>query len=140
MTTQINAVTVDQLQTFDTARLMEVNAEIEFGTTDTQAKTKGEIPKWIASVAVSYVGNFGKRVNEVIEVKIASMSDPGKDVTPFNPVTLNGLRMFVQPKTNKDRQMIPGMTQSFSAESITDNAATGSKQTPKTAAPVGGES
>lgn len=138
MSTQINSVSIDQTQTFDTVRLMEVNPEIEFGTNDTQAKTKGEIPKWVASVAVSYVGSFGKRVSDVIEVKIASPSDPGQGVTPFNPVTLNGLRMFVQPKTNKDRQMVPGMTQSFSAESITDNAATGSRSK-AAAATAGGD-
>lgn len=139
MATQVNAVKIDQGATFDTVRLMQVQAETEFGNREVQAKTKSEIPKWVASVAVTYTNSFGKEVAEVIEVKIASMQDPGKDVTLFNPVTLNGLGMFVQPKVNKDKQQVPGMTQSFSAESITDNAATGAKQAPKSAA-VGGES
>lgn len=139
MATQINSVKIDQQSTFDTARLMQVQPEMEFGSKTDQAKTKDDIPKWVASVAVTFTNSFGQQVAEVIPVKIASMEDPGKDVVPFNPITLHGFAMFVQPKTNKDRQQVPGMTQSFSAGSITDNAATGVKSAPKAAATTGGD-
>jgi len=115
---------VDATSTFTHLMLLSVEPKMKFKSDTDQECTKDGVPKWEAQIAAGF-RQFGKTVNEVIRVGIASAKNPGDGLTPGTPVQLVGMEVGVIEKQTQDGRPI-GFQVWYRAEQIRPIAATGS--------------
>lgn len=93
---------VDQAATFATCVLLSIEPKLVFGSA-AQDVTRDGTPKWEAQVAAGF-RQYGRVVNEVIKVGLVSATNPGDEVSPYQPVELIGLEIGFMPKEAKDKE------------------------------------
>jgi hypothetical protein len=88
--------------TFASSFYMACAPRIKYGTTEQDVDASG-LPKWEASVAVTFTAERGMRpVSEVIRVVIPATTDPAKDLPPGSPVDFADLRVGVSAAEAKE--------------------------------------
>lgn len=113
---------IDQAATFTHLMVLSVEPKLKFGSDTDQECTKDGMPKWEAQVAAGF-RQFGKVVNEVIKVGIASAKNPGDGMAPGTPVQLIGLEVGVMEKQTKDGRPV-GFQVWYRAEQVRPTSAT----------------
>jgi len=91
---------IDQAATFAQVMVLSVEPKLAFGA-DKQDTTKDGTPKWEAQVVAGF-RQFGRTVNEVLKVGIASHVNPAEQVQPYTPVQLVGLEVGVMERSGKN--------------------------------------
>ena len=78
-----------------------------FGQPGTQERTRDNVPKWTAGVAVSYhpdpAGGMTPSA-EVLNITIVSDQDPGASCPPGTPVGFDGLRIGISVPEQRERK------------------------------------
>lgn len=90
---------IDQAATFAQVMLLSVEPKLAFGS-ERQDTTKDGTPKWEAQVVAGF-RQFGRTVNEVLKVGIASHANPADRVQPYTPVQLVGLEVGVMERNGR---------------------------------------
>jgi hypothetical protein len=92
---------IDQAATFAQVVLLSSEAKPAFGSADKQDTTKDGTPKWECQVVAGF-RQFGRTVNEVLKIGIASHRNPAEQVQPYTPVQLIGLEVGVMERSGKN--------------------------------------
>lgn len=92
---------IDQAATFQHVVLLQSDPKLAFGS-EAQDATKDGLPLWTVQL-VAAQEQFGKTVNEVLKVTVASPKNPSDGVPPFAPVRLHGFSVGVMASTRKDK-------------------------------------
>lgn len=93
---------IDQGQTFTQVVLVDVEPKTAFGS-DKQDATKEGVPLWTVQLMAQQL-QFGRKVNEVLKVTVASKADPSDGIPPFAPVRVHGFSVGVMASTKRDRE------------------------------------
>lgn len=113
---------ISATETFTHLMVLSVEPKLKFGSDTDQECAKDGTPKWEAQVAAGF-RQFGKVVNEVIKVGVASHKNPGDGLVPGTAVQLVGLEVGVMEKQTKDGKPI-GFQVWYRAEQIRPTSAT----------------
>lgn len=112
---------IDSAKSFSAALLMGSAPKTAFGSKTGEIAVNAEgVPQYRVQVAVTYLpGPSGRTASEVIDITVASHTDPAKDITPGTPVTLDGFYCGVSnPEVRDDGKGVRGGKVWFSASAV----------------------
>jgi len=114
---------IDQAQTFESVMFLGCEPKTAFGDPYRQETTKDGQAKYTAQLAARF-RQFGRTVNELINVGLVGDTDPCEGMTPGTPVELVGFEIGVMEKRNRDGQ-VTGVQVWYRCQEIRPIAATG---------------
>lgn len=100
---------IDQAASFAAALLMSSAPKDRFGEPGRQDTASDGTPKWAVQVAVTFTSQNGiAPASDVLAITITSPSDPAMGIPVGSPVTIDGLRVGINPPEKNDRGGIKG--------------------------------
>ena len=104
MSANVPTYTIDQAATFEAVAFLSCDPKTAFRS-DVQEMTKDPKdpkPKWEIQVVTMTRDAFGRPVNSILKVGVASHRNPGEGLLPYTPVVLSKFQIGVMEKTKRN--------------------------------------